>query len=205
MSKTVFKTPMVEVTIRGESNLRNLNKKVMKQFTEHMAKQPEPRQLFVELKQYWKTNIYGVFNRRVSLGLPVSGQLGNAVSFKKESLKDGIYIRTKIAKCSHDAEPGLPGVARSLQNCSGGATDDYTRYLMEGTSGSSNIYLAEIKSNNGVGSIPFDRKSKSSVGRTPGVPASLWQNWVSQFKPEMEKRFMKYFEDEYRRFVHGGK
>lgn len=194
MSKTVFKTPMVEVTMRGESNLRNLNKKVMKRFTEHMKKQPEPRQLFVELKQYWKTNIYGVFNRRVSLGLPVSGQLGSAVSFKKESLKDGIYIRTKIAKCSHEAEPGLPGVARSLKNCSGGATDDYIRYLMEGTSGSDLKY-----------SFALDRKSSVINGRTRGVPASLWQNWVSQFKPEMKKRFVKYFEDEYRRFVHGSK
>jgi len=188
--RTIFKTSVVDITVSGESNLKNLNKKTMSKFMKFLDGRPLSRFYEMSLSRFWESHVYQVFNRRANAGLPNSGQLGRALALRKEASSDGLLIRTMVKPLRHTAEPNLHGSQRSQKNRSGGATDNYAPYLIHGTAGSKFRYSPAI-----------DRKNMKDRRRTAGVSPSMWQTWMSRFQPEFKKQTLEYIESEFREFV----
>lgn len=118
-----------------------------------------------DFRTYWKSNVYNHMNKRISMGLPVSGELGRALRIKYDPSK--MTISFSIAP-----------ISRGSTGISGGATDNYIPYLKKGIPpDNSGMYLRRL-----------DRRIKK--GGHPGISGEPFNAFLSDFKQYIKRKEM---------------
>lgn len=104
------------------------------------------------IRRYWASNVYKVFNRRERMGLPTSGALGRAY---KVSSKDPQHVTI-----------GMKPLSRSGNGVSGGPARDYGEIIMNGSRRGRGLYKRK-----------YDLKFTNTFLTTPGVKKSYGNKW----------------------------
>lgn len=127
-----------------------------------LADQPEFADFQQQCYQFWDSNIYDVFNKRLSMELPVSYQLMHSLTVKSS---DKNKISFSMRNLTHSGAHGEGG----------GRTSDYGKYLRNGTKSSQGLYNPAL-----------DRKMRH--GTTSGVSPKYWKSWMKMFRPYVQEQ-----------------
>lgn len=140
----------------------------------HIAESPHFRGTYtLRCLRFWDNNIYRVYNKRHSLQLPTSNQLGKSLRI---SCSPNDIISFSMKHLKHSGAPGEGG----------GKTNNYGPYIRgERTTGGSGTYLMWLYNRRSGDHTLFDKKIRG--GRTNRVNPEYWDRWMYMFKPMIKK------------------
>lgn len=127
-------------------------------------------------KNYWRNNIYNTYNKRKSMGLRVSGQLGEALDIQKDSNR-------------------YTFIMKDIYRESGGVLYEYGQFLRRDVGGSPGRYY-KIHPVLGF----YDKRVK--YGYHKGAKNSIrWKSWNDKFTKYIERSLKDAIEIEIKRYV----
>lgn len=148
---------ITKITITPSPYLKNLLSKLSKSDID-VSRTNAYNNYRLRCFRYWDDRVYTVFYKRLSMGLPVTGQLGKSLRVTYNKPQNAIYH--SMASLKHSGSP----------NESGGKTNDYGRYIR------GNVR----KMSRGVYNPKLDRKMPH--GMTRPVNPQYWKRWTAMYK-----------------------